>query len=363
MKTHRFGSTNITVSELCFATSSFGRDATQNDAFTLLDAYRAAGGNFIETTCGGVDTSAGRDCEARNERFLNWWLDSRGVARAEIVIATRLDLRRAGDDIDVTAAEHALGAVRSSLRRIGSDHLDFLVLEWSEGLLPLRHSLAGLEAIVNSGTARHVILSGFPTEHLEPARSCLPCAIAGLQLDYSLVYRTAFDRGPSQFCREHGMGFVARSPLAGGHLVAWPAPILGSFPWRTAGDAFIASAAHAAWPLLMRMARAHDCRPATIALAWLLAQPGISSVRINTRSAGQLEELIAATQLRLSTAELEALGRQEGNSPTASAPPCKEDTDVVATMQTHDAEPSGPSSRCSIPDLYAASAPAERSLT
>lgn len=306
MKTRQLGSTGIEVSELCLGTSTFARFAGQEETFVMLDTFRGAGGNFIQTSglCPGAGFGDG--FLGLPEEFLGRWLGARQVPRREVVIATRIGLAR-----PLLGGARAYGdlmqaCVRDSLRRIGTDHLDFLVIEWSEALLPIGESMESAEAIVRDGWARHVVLAHFPAEQLG-AVQLKPGMLAGIELDYSLVYRALFEGPPSGFCREHGLAFIARSPLAGGHLVSWPAPDLGSFRWRSAADPFIATCAHAVWPALRRVAARHDSLPAQIAVAWVLAQPAVTSALVSVRSLPQLHELLAATSLHLSRDECEWL--------------------------------------------------------
>lgn len=122
----------------------------------------------------------------------------------------------------------------------------------------------------------------------------------GVQLDYSLVYRDRYEREAAELCATHGLGFIARSPLAGGYLVSSPPRRLGSFPCRTVDDPTAVNAAQAVWPTLASVAQAHRSSPSQIALAWVLGRPGVGSVLISARDVGQLRELIGAAAVELS---------------------------------------------------------------
>lgn len=295
--------TGITVSELCLGTSTFARYTDLKETFALLDAFRGVGGNFLQTSgiCPGA--SLGDGFLGLPEDFFGRWLKSRGVRRDEIVIATRMGFARPFSGGAQAYGELMLACAQDSLRRLGVEQLDFLVIEWSEALLPLNESLAAIDAVVRGGAARHAIIAHFPPEHLDTTWQCQSPLLAGVQLDYSLVYRSLFENGPATFCRQRGLGFMARSPLAGGHLVARPPPQLGSFRWRSADDPAVAMSAHTVWPALRVVARAHDCAPAQVALAWVLNRANVTSTLVSVRSALQLDELIAATGLLLPVGE------------------------------------------------------------
>lgn len=326
MKTRPFGLTPVTVSELCFATSNFARHADQGQAFSMLDAFRAAGGNFFETTGRSGTAVVGNGLNAQSEEYFARWFQSRAIPRREIVLAARIAPRRLFQEDDHSFSAAMQAHVHASLCRIGTDQLDFLIIDWHESLLPLRRNLRAIDAVIRSGAARSVLLAAFPTKHLTVAHRLLPRSLAGLQLDHALIHRDVFERGPRAFCRENGLGFVARAPLAGGHLVAWPAPPLSSFSRRIPGNSFIATAAHAVWPALSGAARVHGCSPARIALAWALAQADVTSVRISTRALVELNDLLGATELRLSDEEIEKLS---GDYQGVKRPPMDRSTDSL----------------------------------
>jgi aryl-alcohol dehydrogenase-like predicted oxidoreductase len=309
MKTHRFGRTDLIVSELCLGTSNFARCSNQEETFAILDAFRAAGGNMIQTSglCPGANLGDG--LLGLPEEFLGRWLAARAIPRREVVIATRIALARPIVGGQRTFTELVQNCVQDSLRRIGTDYLDLLVIEWTEAVLPLGDSVVAVDAVVRAGTARHVVVAHFPIGHLAAALPQRPPlhAVAGVQLDYSLIYRSLFEGSVAKLCRDYDLGFIARSPLAGGHLVAWPAPSLGSFRGRSPDDASTAAAAHAMWPVLSAVATAQGCSPAQVALAWVLAQPAVTSALISVRLLDQLRGLIAATKTSLTPEEAQRL--------------------------------------------------------
>ncbi|MDD2763831.1 MAG: aldo/keto reductase [Opitutaceae bacterium] len=324
MKPHRFGRTGLPVSELCLGTSNFARCANREETFAMLDAFRAAGGNMVQSSglCPGA--SLGDGLLGLPEEFLGHWLASRAVPRREIVIATRIALARPVVGGNVTYRELMQGCVHDSLRRIGTDHLDFLVIEWTEAVLPLDESMAVFDAVIRSGAARHLVAAHFPSGRLAgalPTRSPHR-AIDGVQLDYSLVYRPLFEASAAKLCRDYNLGFIARSPLAGGHLVAQPPSQLGSFQCRSSNDPDAAAQARLVWPVLSTVARTHGKSPAQVALAWVLAQPAVTSVLISVRFLDQLRDLIAATRITLTPEESRRLrvGTQRRPGDTRGAP-------------------------------------------
>ncbi|ACB75904.1 aldo/keto reductase [Opitutus terrae] len=316
MRTSQFGETSLTVSELCLGTSTFARYANQQESFAILDAFRAAGGNLIQTSGQCPGASLGDGLLGWPEEFLGRWMRARSVPRSELIIGTRIAVAKPVVGGVKAYQQAMLDCVHDSLRRMGLAHLDLLLVEWTSDLLPLEESMACLDALVRRGVVRHVVAAHFPVEHLAQACGARPTALDGVQLDYSLVYRARYEMDAAPLCREHGLGFIARSPLAGGYLVSTPPPRIGSFRCRTYDDPAAAQAAGRGWSTLSAVATAHCGSPAQIALAWVLGQPRVDAVLISARDVLQLRELIGATGLTLSSEDrhrLEAATEPSGD--------------------------------------------------
>ena len=325
LKSHKFGRTNLRVSELCLGTSNFARYADQEESFAILDAFHAAGGNFIQTSgiCPGV--SLGDGLLGMPEEVLGRWLKARKVRRDNLVIATRVALTRPIIGGIATFTELIRSCARDSIRRIGCGFLDFLVVEWTDAVVPLHESVAAFEAVVASGEVRHIVPANFPTGPTLEALSAIRSpgrSIAGLQLDYSLAVRTAFEAGAAKIAADHGPALITRSPLAGGHLAnrRFPAGV-GALRARGASDRYAAIAAEGIWPVLAATACTRGRSAAQVALAWVLGHPQITSVLVSVCSVAQLRELLAATRLMLSDDNVASLGgrpaRRANAAPTS----------------------------------------------
>lgn len=311
LKKKRFGGTDYRISELCLSISNFGRYANQDESFAILDSFNNAGGNLIQTSgiCPGVNL--GDSFMGMPEELLGRWLKQpRSPLRKSLVIGTRIALTRPVIGGLDTFTELIRRSAEDSIRRIGCCYLDFLILEWTEAIAPIQETIAALEAVVATGDARHIILAGFPPWHLrEWLSQSKSRLVAGLQLDYSLASRTAFEAGAAKACVDHGLGSITRSPLAGGHLASRRlATNLGALRQRGPSDRHAAVAAEGIWPGLSATARACHRSPAQVALAWVLAQPQVTSTLVSVSSVAHLRELLRATRLRLRRPDLERLG-------------------------------------------------------
>ena len=314
VKKEKFGPTDYHVSELCLSTSNFSRYASQQESFAILDAFREAGGNFIQTSglCPGVNLGDG--FLGLPEELLGRWLRLRRIERGSVIIATRIALTRPVIGGLATYTELIRQCAADSIRRIGCDYLDFLVVDWTDSVAPVAESVAAFEALIATDGVRHIVPANFPIAHLLDGFAAARGAshtIAGLQLDYSLVTRLAFEGGMAKLSADHGVGVIVRSPLAGGHLASRGlSNKLGALRNRGARDRHAAIAANRIWPALSAVARARHRSPAQVALSWVLAHPQVTSVLVSVSTVEQLRLLLAATRLHLASEDLARLDRR-----------------------------------------------------
>jgi aryl-alcohol dehydrogenase-like predicted oxidoreductase len=210
-------------------------------------------------------------------------------------------------------AELVRSCTEDSIRRIGCGYLDLLVVEWTDAIVPAAETMAVFEAIIAAGELRYVVPANFPGARVLEILGATrreSRVVAGVQLDYSLAARLAFESGMAKLSADHGLGVVARAPLAGGHLASrLLSSGLGALRNRDARDRHAAVAAQGMWPMLSAIARARNWSRAQVALSWVLAHPQITSVLVSVSTVDQLRELLAATQLHLADEDVARLGR------------------------------------------------------
>lgn len=308
----RFGRTDYRVSELSLSTSNLSRYASHEESFSILDAFREAGGNFIQTSgiCPGVNLGDG--FLGMPEELLGRWLKLRRIERTNVVIATRIALTRPVIGGLATYIKLIRQCAEDSILRTGCGYLDFLIVEWTEGIAPVAQSIAAIEAVIASGAVRYIVPANFPSARLLEGFAATrreSRTIAGLQIDYSLATRLDFEGGMAKLSADHGLGVIARSPLAGGHLVNRRlAGGLGALRYRSARDRHPAIAAESIRPTLCAIERARRRSPAQVALSYALAHPQITSVLVSVNSVDQFRELFAAMRLRLASNDIGRLG-------------------------------------------------------
>lgn len=227
----RLGATGVLVSELCLGTSNFSRYASQAESFEVLDTFFDAGGNFIQTTglCPGA--SLGDGFLGLPENVLGRWLKDRRVARSSVVLATRIALTRPVIGGRGSYSTLVRRCVHDSIRRIGCGYLDFLVVEWTDGIVPVAESISVIEALVDSGAVRRIVLANFPAERVGESLAAARhgrSRIVGLQSDLPSTPWSACDVGLAGLCEEHGLARIIRPAFAGAQLAGPKGGLLSS---------------------------------------------------------------------------------------------------------------------------------------
>lgn len=307
------GRTGLKLSELCLGTLNFGWKTDEKTSFAILDAYHAAGGKFIQATNHTAEMFLPSASTSISEAIVGRWWTSRGIHRNDLFLATRIHVRQTPGD-EAAFVKTVRQACQDSLRRLHTTYLDMVIFEWNDALVPMRHSLEAFDQIARAGLVRYIAAANFPVWRVVDAlgRAYLRnhCRVEAIQADYSLMTRARFEPEAMALCQEQRIAFFARSPLAGGFLARR----------HGAGDIFNASRrswlterfsnpyGDAALAAVGEVAARHAASSAQIALAWVLHNPVVTSAIIGVHSVTQLEELLQATQLKLTAADLHQLG-------------------------------------------------------
>ncbi len=312
IKQRSLGRTGLNVSELCLGTMHFGWKTDEGTSFAIMDAFHAAGGNFLQAAAVTPQFSLPSISTTLAEEVVGRWHQSRRIPRRDLVLATRLNLRlprELGLDVRNVVRE----SVAASLQRLKVDYLDLLVVEWNEELLPKERLLDAFNAVVRDCSVRYVGVANFPAWRVV---DCIALAfqrnaarMETVQGDYSLMTRARYEPETMALCHEHRLGFVASSPLAGGFLVG-RARASGSADWSRRKwilDRFQNTYGDAARAAVAGVAARHDASPGQIALAWVLNNPTVSSAMIGVRSEVELHELVTAGEIALTSRDLREL--------------------------------------------------------
>ncbi|MWJ13767.1 aldo/keto reductase [Clavibacter michiganensis] len=297
------GDTDLRVFPLALGGNVFGWTAGAEDASAILDRYQEAGGNFIDT----ADSYA----SGRSEHMIGSWMRERRN-RDSMVVATKIGK---SEDFPGLGGSRIERAVDASLSRLGTDFIDLLYFHWDDIDVPLEESLAAAGRLIASGKVRHLAASNYAAERLLHARIMgglydAPRFVA-LQTHYNLVNRAPYESAFLDVVRGQQLAVMPYFALANGFLT-------GKYRTRDAVREG-ARGARAAKYLTRRglrvltaldeIAEHHSTSVATIALAWLLAKPGIVAPVASASRPEQVHDLVQAAHVQLSRHDVARLDR------------------------------------------------------
>lgn len=309
MEYRNLGKTGLKVSALCMGTMQFGWSVDESDTQRILSRTFEAGINFFDTAdvySRWVDGNPGGVAE---EYIGRWWKQAR-VPRDQIVIATKVRGKMGDGPNDKGLSRgHIMQAVEASLRRLDTDYIDLYQTHWPDKDTPIEESLRALDDLVRQGKVRYIGASNYKAWELMQALWTSDAnSLArydSLQPHYNLIRRDEFERELKAVCETYGIGVIPYSPLEGGFLTGkyrrdTPLPESRRAEGR---QRYMTEHNFAILDTLDEIAAAHQATVTQVSLAWLLADPVISSPIIGTTSLEQLEENLGALDVKLTEEE------------------------------------------------------------
>jgi aryl-alcohol dehydrogenase-like predicted oxidoreductase len=309
MQYRKFGRTGLTVSRLCLGTMTFGLQTEEDASRRILDTAADAGVNFIDTAdvypLGSDHSDAGR-----TEEIVGRWLKGK---RDRFILATKAVGKMGPSAWDQGASrKHLLDAIDASLKRLGTDYVDLYQLHTDDANTPLDETLEALDVIVRSGKARYIGVSNFLAYRLARAlgrADVLRVArFVSVQPRYNLLFRQ-IERELLPLAAEEQLAVMPYNPLAGGLLTGKhkldAAPPSGRFT-ETVGKAG-AMYQERYWhqrefetiERLKAIVEPTGESLTRVSLAWVLANPLVTSAIIGASRAEQLNDTLAASELVL----------------------------------------------------------------
>ncbi|MBV9180269.1 MAG: aldo/keto reductase [Acidobacteria bacterium] len=309
MKYRLLGNSGLRVAELCLGTMTFGEDwgwgATKDDSHSIYDAYRAAGGNFVD--------SANVYTNGSSETFLGDFI--RGH-RQEVVLATKYTNATQGKDPNAGGnhRKSMVQALEASLHRLKTDYIDLYWLHIWDQLTPAEEVMRAFDDLVRQGKVLYIGVSDCPSWWVAKANTLAELRgwtqFVGLQIEYSLIERTV-ERELIPMAQALNLGVVAWSPLAGGLLS-------GKYHSATAGEARYASEMTKDFmrrgertdrviQALKRTSEETGRSSAQVALAWLRYRQTPVIPIIGARKVSQLQDNLDSLTLELSPEQLSRL--------------------------------------------------------
>ena len=317
MKTRQLGRTGLRVPPLCLGTMTFGLQCDRDTSFAILDRSLEGGLDFLDTAdvypLGGTLDTVGR-----TEEIIGEWMQLHNN-RDRIVLATKCrgQMGRGANDVGLSR-QHILKACDASLRRLRTDRIDLYQTHFFDADVPIEETLRALEDLVRAGKVRYVGCSNYPAwrlgEALMAARELGVEGYVSVQPRYNLLYRD-IETELIPLCISQGIGVIVYNPLAGGflsgkHKLAPEPEEQGRFTLGAAGKMYRhrywQEAQFAAVERLKTECDARGVDIVSVAVAWVLAQPGITSAIIGASKPAQLAPSLAAAEMTLDDSLREA---------------------------------------------------------
>jgi aryl-alcohol dehydrogenase-like predicted oxidoreductase len=302
------GRSGLRVSPLCLGTMTFGEDlgwgSSVEESQRIIDRFIELGGNFIDT--------ANFYTKSHSEKIIGDHVGRHGARRDRLVIATKFsgNLYPGDPNGGGSGRKSIIAACENSLRRLQTDYIDLYWLHNWDVHTPIEETMAALEELVRAGKVRYLGVSDTPAWKIAEANVTARFrgwpAFIGLQIEYSLLERSV-EQELVPMAHELGLGITPWSPLKSGVLS-------GKYTRHNAGqikadrgviaETYLTERTYAIVDELGIIAKAHESTVARVALAWVQAQPGVTSTIIGARRLAQLEDNLKALEVKLSTEEL-----------------------------------------------------------
>jgi aryl-alcohol dehydrogenase-like predicted oxidoreductase len=331
MKSRRLGRTGLKVSEICLGTMTFGHQCDERTSFAILDRAADKGVDFIDTA-DVYPVPPSVETAGRSEEIVGAWLQGK---RHRFVLATKCRGRVGpGPNDEGLSRRHILAAVEDSLRRLRTDFIDLYQAHHPDPSTPLDETLRAFDDLVHQGKVRYVGCSNYPAWQL--ALSLGLSDRLGLarfdcvQPRYNLLFRE-IESELVPLCRDQGIGIIVYNPLAGGFLsgkyqsLEAPPPAGTRFTLGKTGELYRERYWHQAQleavDFLKNFLRPRGKSMVQAAVAWVLAQPGITAAIVGASRPEQLDDSLSAAETTLDAEELEACNLLWYRLPRPSKPP------------------------------------------
>ena len=311
MEKRELGHSGLHTTPLVLGSNVFGWTADEATSFRVLDAFVGAGGTTIDTAnaySAWVDGHQGGE----SETVIGKWLRQRH-RRDDVLIATKVGMKM-GDGGQGLRKAYIKQAAEASLRRLQTDYIDLYQSHQDDESLPVTEPLEAYAELLQEGKIRAVGASNFRADRLRAALLAsqehgLP-RYETLQPEYNLYDRQDFEQNLLPVCQEFGLGVIPYFGLASGFLTGkyrTEADLAKSVRGSSVGKKYLNDRGQQILRALDTVADRHHATPAEVALAWLMAQPGITAPIASATSVGQVRDLAGALTLTLSPDDVRLL--------------------------------------------------------
>ena len=331
MQTRRLGNTGLKVSEICLGTMTFANQCDERASFAIMDKA-AEHGVFFFDTADAYPVPPTPETAGRTEEIVGKWLEGK---RDRFVLATKCRIRVGhGANDEGLSRRHILKAVEDSLRRLRTEYIDLYQTHAPDPDTPQEETLRALDDLVRQGKVRYIGCSNYPAWQVALALgiserhgwSRFDC----VQPRYNLLFRD-IETELLPLCRDQGLGVIAYNPLAGGLLSGKyrspqePPPPGTRFGLGKTGDLYRErywqQAQFEAVEQLRRFFEPRRKSLVSVSVAWVLAQPGITSAIVGASRPEQLADSLASVSVKMDAEEMEACNLAWFSLPRPMKPP------------------------------------------
>ena len=303
----KLGTSDLNVYPLCLGGNTFGWTANEQESFEVLDAYAAAGGNFIDSADAYSHWIPGNS-GGESETILGNWMKARGN-RDSIVIATKLGML---PGFTALTADNIATAVDNSLRRLQTDYIDLYYAHKDDPDTDQLETMTAFDALVKAGKVRNIAASNYSADRLQSALDVADAngltKFVALQNLYNLVERSAYEGALRDVVARNNLVSLPYYSLAKGFLTGKYRVKGETESGRAAGaEVYLDTNGPKVLAAMDTVAAAHGVSLTTIALAWVSAQPTIATPIASARVVSQLPDLLAMPNVTLTAAEIALL--------------------------------------------------------
>lgn len=312
MKRIKINNTDLEIAPINLGGNIFGWTLDEKQSFQILDAFADAGFNFIDTANTYLWWVNG--IGGQSETIIGNWMKSRGK-RDKMVIATKVGSQTKEHPVDISKKQ-IMKCVDESLQRLQVDCIDLYYTHFDDEKTPVEETMSAYDEIVKAGKVRYIAAS-----NLTPARLIESFEVAekngfpkyvALQPHFNLVERTNYETNYLPLAEKYGLSVFPYWSLASGFLTGKyrTEEDLGKSVRGAGVKKYLNEKGFGVLAALDQVAKKHNTKQATVALAWLMAQPHIGAPIVSATSQSQLQTLFDAPKLTLDADDFTLLGKK-----------------------------------------------------
>jgi aryl-alcohol dehydrogenase-like predicted oxidoreductase len=302
------GTSDLDVLPISLGGNVFGWTASKEVSFDILDAYVAAGASFVDTADAYSAWVPGHT-GGESETIIGEWITAR-EARDKLVLATKVSQH---PDRKGLSASNIAAASQDSLRRLQTDVIDLYWAHFDDPDTPLEETIGAFAELVSAGTVRYIGLSNYRADRIREwfeisDRLGVPTPVA-LQPHYNLMFREAFESELKPLALDHNLGVAPYFALASGFLTGkYQSPEdAKDLPRSSMLSDYLTDSGFRVAGEVRAIAEEHGTQPATVALAWLAAQPAVVAPIASASKLEHLQPILDSVALELSREDLQRL--------------------------------------------------------